>query len=114
MTIDDTLQFAQTTLDDLKAEDMRVLDVHDLTTIADRMVIASGRSDRHVKSLGETLTQNAKGEGLHPGVEGLEQAEWVLIDLGGVLVHIMQPDTRAYYQLEKLWDIDAQASESGS
>lgn len=113
MTVDDTLQFAQATLDELKAEDVRVLDVHELTTIADRMVVVSGRSDRHVKSLGETLVQNAKGRGLQPGVEGLDQAEWVLIDLGGVLVHIMQPDTRAYYQLEKLWDIDTRASESG-
>lgn len=113
MTVDDILQFAQTTLDDLKAEDMRTLDVHGLTTIADRMVIVSGGSDRHVKSLGETLVQSAKDEQLQPGVEGLEQAEWVLVDLGGVVVHIMQPDTRAYYQLEKLWDIDSQASESG-
>lgn len=112
MTIDDILQLAQTTLDDLKAEDMRVLKVQELTTIADYMVIASGRSDRHVKALGESLVQNAKGQGLRPSVEGLAQAEWVLVDLGGVLVHIMQPDTRAYYQLEKLWDIDVQASQS--
>lgn len=113
MTIDAILHIAQTNLDDLKAEDMRVLDVRELTTIADYMVIASGRSDRHVKALGETLVRDAKGRGLQPSVEGLAQAEWVLVDLGGVLVHIMQPGTRAYYQLEKLWDIDAPALESG-
>lgn len=111
MTVDETLQLAQASLDELKAEDVRVLDVHELTTIADRMVVGSGRSDRHVKSLGETLVQYAKQAGLQPGVEGLEESEWVLIDLGGVVVHIMQPDTRAYYQLEKLWDIDTGASE---
>lgn len=114
MTVDEILQFAQTTLDDLKAEDMRVLDVHELTTFADYMLIVSGGSDRHVKSLGETLVQEAKTNNMRPTVEGLEQAEWVLIDLGGVVVHIMQPATRAYYHLEKLWDIDAQSLESGT
>lgn len=113
MTVDDTLQLAQEALDELKAESVQVLDVHELTTIADIMVIGSGRSARHVKRVGETLILKAKAAGIQPGVEGLEEAEWVLIDLGGVVVHIMQPTTRAYYQLEKLWDIDSRASESG-
>ena len=78
------------------------------------MVICSGRSARHVKRMGETVVTNAKQAGLSPRVEGLEQAEWVLIDLNGVMVHIMQPVARAYYQLEKLWDMDAAGAENQS
>lgn len=112
MNIDDTLQLALNALDELKAEDVTVLDVTDLTTITDRMVICTGRSGRHVARLGETLAQQAKNAGLKPGVEGLEQADWVLVDLRGVIVHIMQPTARARYQLEKLWDIDTRPQES--
>lgn len=105
MSVDETLRLALAALDELKAETVRVLEVAPLTTIADFMIVCSGRSARHVKRLGETVIQHAKREGLQPGVEGLTESEWVLIDLGGVIVHIMQPKTRAYYQLEKLWDI---------
>lgn len=107
MTIDSTLKLALDAIEEIKGESVKVLDVTQLTTITDYMVIASGRSARHVKRLGETLIQHAKARDIKPGVEGLSQAEWVLIDLGGVIVHIMQPTTRAHYQLEKLWDIDA-------
>lgn len=112
MNEDLVLRLALEALDELKAESLRILDVAEMTTITDTMVIASGRSARHVKRLGETLLQHAKRGGLSCRVEGLEQAEWVLIDLGGVMVHIMQPATRDHYQLEKLWDIDVRASES--
>ena len=101
------LDLAIEAVDELKGESVQVLDVADLTTIADHMVICSGRSARHVKRLGETVIAHAKDAGIQPRVEGLNQAEWVLIDLNGVVVHIMQPVTRAYYQLEKLWDMDA-------
>lgn len=113
MTVDQTLKLAEASLDELKAESVRVLNVADLTTIADYMIIASGRSARHVQRLGETLIARAKHAGLKPGVEGLREAEWVLIDLQGVVVHIMQPTARTRYQLEKLWDIDTRASEHG-
>ncbi|MBS62278.1 ribosome silencing factor [Salinisphaera sp.] len=108
------LELAIEAVDELKGESVQVLDVADLTTIADHMVICSGRSARHVKRLGETVIAHAKDAGIQPRVEGLSQAEWVLIDLNGVVVHIMQPVTRAYYQLEKLWDMDAIAAESST
>ncbi len=99
------LTLARESVGELKAESVLVLDVRELTTIADDMIICSGGSSRHVKRIGETVIQNAKQAGLQPRVEGLETSEWVLIDLGGVIVHIMQPATRSYYQIEKLWDI---------
>ncbi|ERJ19226.1 iojap-like protein [Salinisphaera shabanensis T35B1] len=108
------LELAIEAVDELKGESVQVLDVAALTTIADHMVICSGRSARHVKRLGETVIAHAKDAGIKPRVEGLTQAEWVLIDLNGVVVHIMQPVTRAYYQLEKLWDMDAIAGESST
>lgn len=103
-----TLKLALDALEELKAEDVRTLDVTELTTITDYMVICTGRSGRHVIRLGEELVQTAKRADLKPGVEGLRGGEWALIDLGGVVIHIMQPVARAHYQLEKLWDIDAQ------
>ena len=108
------LKLAIEAVDELKGESVQVLDVAELTTIADHMVICSGRSARHVKRLGETVIAHAKEAGIQPRVEGLSEAEWVLIDLNGVVVHIMQPVTRAYYQLEKLWDMDAIAGESST
>lgn len=113
MKLDALQSLALDALNELQAQDLRLLDVAALTTIADVMVICSGRSARHVKRLGENLIQQAKRADLKPGVEGLARSEWVLIDLGGVIVHIMQPVTRAHYQLEKLWDMDSRASESG-
>ncbi|ROO24569.1 ribosome silencing factor [Salinisphaera orenii] len=111
---DALLALAVDAVEELKGESVQILDVRELTTIADHMVICSGRSARHVKRMGETVVTNAKQAGLSPRVEGLEQAEWVLIDLNGVMVHIMQPVARAYYQLEKLWDMDAAGAENQS
>lgn len=100
------LELATDAIEELKGEALQVLDIRELTTIAEHMVICTGNTARHVKRLGQTVLEKSKHAGLQPRVEGLEQAEWVLIDLNGVLVHIMQPTTRAYYQIEKLWDID--------
>ena len=91
-------------IEELKGQDVVELDVRRLTDVTDRMVIASGRSDRQVKAIAENVLAKAKAAGVRPlGVEGLERGEWVLVDLCDVVVHIMQPDTREYYQLEKLW-----------
>lgn len=106
------LKLAIDAVEELKGESVKVLDVSALTTIADHMLICSGRSARHVKRLGETVIAHAKQAGLKPRVEGLNQAEWVLIDLNGVVVHIMQPMARAYYQIEKLWDMDAEGADA--
>ncbi|HHQ14723.1 MAG TPA: ribosome silencing factor [Chromatiales bacterium] len=93
-------------LDDLKARESRVIDVSGLTSITDYMVIASGTSDRHVRSIADHLLEEVKAAGLSPlGVEGMESGEWVLVDLQDVVVHIMQPETRDFYKLENLWEI---------
>ena len=93
-------------LEDLKAQGILRLDVRHLTSMTDVMIIASGRSDRHVRAIAHALLDRCKEEGLAPiGVEGLESGEWVLVDLGDVIVHIMLPKVRDFYSLEKLWDI---------
>lgn len=102
---EDTLQTTVlNALDDLKARDVIVLDVRGLTSIADSMVIASGTSDRHVRSLAESVVEKCKTGGHRPlGVEGLKDGEWVLVDLQDVVVHVMLPKVRDFYNLEKLW-----------
>jgi ribosome-associated protein len=92
-------------LDDMKAVNVRVLDVRGLTDIADTMVIASGNSDRHVRSIAERVVQKAKAAGCRPlGTEGARDGEWVLVDLQDILVHVMLPRVREFYGLERLWD----------
>lgn len=98
-------------LEDLKAQDVKVLDVKRLTPMTDVMVICTGTSSRHVKALAQNVVDEAKEHGVRPlGVEGLDQGEWALVDLNGVIVHVMQAQTRAFYQLEKLWGIDPPAN----
>ncbi len=95
-------------LDDLKAADIRNLDVRHLTSVTDFMVIASGRSDRHVRALADTVLERCKALDCRPlGVEGQSSGEWVLLDLGDVVVHVMLPRVRDFYNLEKLWEIEA-------
>jgi ribosome-associated protein len=92
-------------LDDMKAVNVRVLDVRGLTDIADTMVIASGNSDRHVRSIAERVVEKAKAAGFRPlGTEGARDGEWVLVDLQDVVVHVMLPRVREFYGLESLWD----------
>jgi ribosome-associated protein len=99
-------------LGDMKARDVKVLDVRGKTTITDIMVIASGTSDRHVKAAAEAVAFQAKQAGEPPmGTEGVDQGEWALIDLNGVVVHVMLPRVRDFYQLERLWSVDPQAAE---
>lgn len=94
-------------LDDMKAENPVVLDVRGRTAITDLMVFASGTSRRHVKSIAERLQETAKAGGFPPaGVEGADQADWVLVDLGYAVVHIMLPDVRDFYRLENIWGVD--------
>ncbi len=99
-------------LSDLKANDITVLDVRKKTSITDYFVIASGTSDRHIKSVAEAVALAAKQAGEPPiGQEGMTDGDWALIDLNGVVVHVMHPRVRDFYQLEKLWSVDAEAAE---
>jgi len=92
-------------LDDMKAVNVKVIDVRGLTDIADTMVIASGNSDRHVRSIADNVARKAKEAGFRPlGTEGARDGEWVLVDLTDVLVHVMLPRVREFYGLERLWD----------
>jgi ribosome-associated protein len=106
-------------LDELKAKDVREIDVRGKTSIADLLVIASGTSARHVKSIADEVVKFAKQAGVMPlGVEGEQEAEWVLVDLGDVIVHVMLPRIREFYGLERLWtvgdrEIDAEAVSAG-
>lgn len=96
-----------TSLEDMKAVEPMVLDVRGKTGITDIMVVASGNSGRHVKAIAARVVEDAKDRGLRPlGVEGEESAEWVLVDLGDVVVHVMVPKMRDLYRLERIWGID--------
>ena len=91
-------------LDALKAENVIIIDVRNHANFTDFMIIASGSSTRHVKSIANEVIETAKSGNLPPlGVEGEDVGEWILVDLGDVIVHVMLPETRQFYELEKLW-----------
>lgn len=93
-------------LEEVKGKDIVRLDVRDLTSVTDFMVVASGTSNRHVKALADAVEEKSKAAGHRPlGVEGEEGSEWILLDLGDTLVHVMLPRVRRFYNLEKLWSL---------
>jgi len=103
------------TLEDLKAIEIKTIDVRGKTSITDFIVIASGTSNRHVKSTAEAVAFRAKEAGAPPlGIEGANEGEWALIDINGVVVHIMQPKVRDFYQLERLWEFGDDNTEASS
>ena len=102
-------------LDDVKAKDIVTLDVRNMTSVTDYMIIASGTSNRHVKALIESVAEKAREAGHRPiGIEGEEGGEWVLLDLQDALVHVMLPQVREFYNLEKLWSISPASSASAT
>ena len=104
--VDVLLAQVRTAAEELKARDVTEIDVRDKTSITDYMVIASGTSTRHVKSIADEVVKYAKKLDVQPlGVEGEREAEWVLVDLGDVVVHIMLPRVREFYALERLWTV---------
>jgi ribosome-associated protein len=109
LTTDQLLELVVSSLEDFKATDIQVIDVSGKNPLTERMVVASGNSTRHVKSMAENLVANAKRADSPPlGVEGAGEGEWVLVDLNDVIVHLMLPQTRAFYNLEKLWEVSAE------
>jgi ribosome-associated protein len=99
-------QIAVAALEDMKAVNVKVLDVRKLTDIADTMIVATGTSDRHVKSIADRLIERCREAGHRAyGVEGQKEGEWVLVDLQDLIVHVMLPRIREFYGLEKLWDL---------
>lgn len=108
-------QLVHSALDDLKAVNPVSLDVSELTDVMDTLIVASGTSNRHVKSLANNLCVEAKKAGMRPlGVEGEDAGEWVLVDFGDIVVHVMLPATRDFYDLERLWSHHGMAPDADS
>lgn len=102
-------------LEDRKGRDVVAMDVTDVTDVTDYMIVVSGTSNRHVKALVDQVVEVASSAGVKPlGVEGRETHEWVLVDMGDALVHVMQSETRSFYDLERLWSELPADSETGA
>ena len=100
------MQTVLTCLDDAKAEDIVSIDLHGKTSLADAMIIATGRSNVHVGAIAERLIVALKGGLRAPRVEGLQTCDWVLVDAADIIVHIFRPEVRQFYNLEKMWSAD--------
>jgi ribosome-associated protein len=108
-----TQQWIQNALEDAKTQNIAVLDVRKISDFTDYMIIATGTSNRHVQSSADKVVETLRGHGVRPvGIEGKQLGDWVLIDFGDVVVHLMREQTRDFYNLEKLWS-DAKRVESG-
>lgn len=106
MTAEQLKTLVQNSLEDLKAVDIQIIDLKGKADFADYMVIASGTSDRHLHALAGKVADDSKAAGVPPiGVEGEDSRDWVLVDLGDIIVHIMRPETRQLYALDKLWSL---------
>ncbi|WP_416899198.1 MAG: ribosome silencing factor [Minwuia sp.] len=109
------LDLISTSLDDDKAEEIVQIDLAGKTNIADHMLIASGRSARHVSAIADHLVEKLKDAGFgRPRVEGANACDWVLVDAGDVIVHLFRPEVRDFYRLEKMWSTDLAAAEPGA
>lgn len=104
MQTTELVSFIQDKIDDMKGRDIITLDVRGKSSITEFMIVCSGTSNRHTKSIADHVAQEAKKAGIPPlGIEGETSGEWVLLDLGDVVVHVMLEESRNFYQLEKLW-----------
>ncbi len=103
----DSIALAQRVLEDMKAEDITVIDLVGKTSLADAMIIASGNVNRHVAAISDALIEALKASGLPtPNVEGMPACDWVLIDTGDIIIHVFRPEVRQFYNLEKMWGTD--------
>jgi ribosome-associated protein len=100
------LGFITTWLDEAKAEEVVAIDLKGKSSMADFMVVASGRSDRHVGAIAEQVQHKLKQQGVRTRIEGLEACDWVLLDAGDVIVHVFRPEVREFYKLERMWSLD--------
>ncbi|SIS45252.1 ribosome silencing factor [Neptunomonas antarctica] len=108
MQTEQLIEIVRGALEDVKARDIEVIDVRGKSSITSYMVVASGTSKRHVVSLAHAVSDKVKEVGIQPlGTEGQTDGEWVLVDLGEVVVHVLMPDARSYYDLEHLWRFDS-------
>ncbi|HOB62341.1 MAG TPA: ribosome silencing factor [Candidatus Competibacteraceae bacterium] len=108
MQLEALQQIVVDALEELKAHDLQILDVRNIATFTDLMIVASGASTRQVKALADKVVEKCLVAGVRPlGVEGQREAEWILVDLGDIVVHVMLPQTRDFYNLEKLWSVDS-------
>lgn len=109
MQTEKMIEIVHDALEQMKAKDIVDLDVRERSSITDYMIVASGTSKRHVASIAEDVIIKAKESGLMPlGSEGQGNTDWVLVDLGDVVVHVMMPDARAFYDLERLWGVESE------
>ena len=110
MQIEKLIPLVESVLGDMKAKDLNLLDVRGKSSVTDYMLIASGTSSRHVMAIAQEVSEQVKKVGLQPmGVEGQQVGDWVLVDLGDLVVHVMMPDARSFYDIERLWSTDAAA-----
>ena len=115
MQVNELKNIALQALEKLKGVNITEIDVRDMTSVTDIMLIASGTSSRHVKSLADEVIMACKQAGARPiGVEGEREGEWVLVDLGDIVVHVMLPTVRDFYALEKLWAVTEESREHGN
>ncbi|MFC5356085.1 ribosome silencing factor [Azospirillum himalayense] len=104
---DELKALVETSLDDDQAEDVVVIDLAGKTTIADYMIVASGRNTRHIAAMAMKLADRMKQAGLRGvEVEGLNQCDWVLVDAGDVIIHLFRPEVRTFYNIEKMWGLE--------
>ena len=108
LAVEDVLEVVNNSLEDSKAEEIVAIDIKEKSSIADYMLVASGRSNRHVGAMADHLLRALKTAGAGSAkVEGLENADWVLIDVGDIIVHLFRPEVREFYALEKMWQMPA-------
>ena len=113
LSLEELRRVVVTALEDMKAVDLLELDVREKTSITDLMLIVSGNSNRHVRSIANNLIEEARKAGMRAlGVEGQDGGEWVLVDLGDIVVHIMQPATRELYRLERIWGVQGDSDDA--
>lgn len=106
MQLDELKNLVITAIEDMKGENIVALDVTDKSNVTDMMIVATGTSNRHVSSIANNVVVEAKKAGVPPmGVEGETQGDWALVDLGDIVVHVMQPQVREFYDLERLWSV---------